>query len=150
MLGFKKKSNNVPITATARDRSRERLRKRLIEDNTPSNWHKYVWELHQPEHNPSFGRVSVKSHEEGGEMTSDLSMRCFHYGFHDSSNTLWPAFINHCSLHLFCCKLKSLGLNTMYPLHVCCYLMTITSNSHKKSQFSNYLRYRLARADTAT
>lgn len=39
--GFEK-SNNVPITATARDRSRERLRKPLIEDNTPSNWHKYV------------------------------------------------------------------------------------------------------------
>lgn len=36
-------------------------------------------------HHPRGIRVSVKSHERGGEMTSDLSMRCFHYRFHDLS-----------------------------------------------------------------
>lgn len=48
----------------------------------------------EPKVNPSSDGVSVKSHEVGGEMTSDLSMRCFHYGLHDLSNQD-RAFINH-------------------------------------------------------
>lgn len=32
---------------------------------------------------PTTARVSVKSHEVGGDMTGDLSIRCFHYEFDD-------------------------------------------------------------------
>lgn len=59
----------------------------LIEDNI-------VWAINmyeEPKLNPSSNGVSVKSHEVGGEMTSDLSMRCFHYGLHDLSNQARPS-----------------------------------------------------------